>query len=89
MEAQGCDSRGTVICKDNKSAMLLERNGRFFSSKRTKHIETRHYFITDKIQKGEVDVAHCPAEAVTADFFTKPLQGELFHRFRKETMGEE
>ena len=69
--------------------MLLERNGKFSSSKRTKHIETRHCFITDKIQRGEVGVEHCPAEDMVADFFTKPPQGELFFKFRKEIMGEE
>ena len=88
MEAQGCDSRGTVICQDNKSAMLLERKGKFSSSERTKHIEARCYFIAGKIQKGEVDVVHCPAEKMIADFFTKPLQGQLFFKFRKEIVGE-
>ena len=69
--------------------MMLERNGKLSSSERTKHIATRHYFIKDKIQKGEVDEVHCPAEEMIADFFTKPLQGQLFFKFRKEIVGEE
>ncbi len=41
-----------IIFEDNKSAMLLERNGKASSSKRTKHINLRYYFITDRISKG-------------------------------------
>lgn len=43
----------------------------------------RFFFIADKVASGEISVEHCPAELMVADFFTKPLQGELFYRFRK------
>jgi hypothetical protein len=58
--------------------MLLEKNGRASSSKRTKHINVRYYFLTDKIAKGELKVQWCPTSAMIADFMTKPLQGKLF-----------
>ena len=30
----------------------------------------------------DVDIKHCPTTQMLADFFTKPLQGEAFYRFR-------
>jgi hypothetical protein len=33
--------------------MLLEKNGKASSGKRTKHINIRYYFVTDRISKGE------------------------------------
>ena len=47
----------------------------------------RYFFITDRIKAGEVSVQYCPPEAMLADFFTKPLQGGLFYRFRDVIMG--
>jgi hypothetical protein len=67
--------------------MLLEKNGRASSSKRTKHINVRYYFVTDKIAKGELKVQWCPTTAMIADYMTKPLQGKLFRRFRDLIMG--
>ena len=61
--------------------MLLEKNGIMSSSKRTKHINVRYYFIKDRIDKGEINVIYCPTEMMIADYFTKPLQGLLFIRF--------
>ena len=36
--AQGFTTENTIIYQDNKSAILLEKNGRTSSGKRTKHI---------------------------------------------------
>ena len=67
--------------------MLLERNGKASSSKRTKHINVRYFFITDRISKGEVRVEWCPTKDMVADFMTKPLQGSVFRKFRDLIMG--
>ena len=40
------------------------------------------FFVTDRINKGDVSVAWCPTDDMTGDFFTKPNQGALFRRFR-------
>ena len=39
MKAQGIEVSDNILYQDNKSAILLEKNGRASSSKRTKHIE--------------------------------------------------
>jgi hypothetical protein len=87
LEAQGYGVRENIIFQDNLSAMLLEKNGKFSSSKRTKHIHVRYYFITDRIKKGDVSLDWCPTEDMTSDFWTKPNQGAVFTRFRDQLMG--
>ncbi len=37
--------------------------------------------------KGDVTLQWCPTGDMTADFFTKPLQGALFRKFRDLIMG--
>ena len=82
LEAQGYTVDKSVVLQDNRSAILLENNARASGSKRTRHINVRYYFITDRIKAGEVEVRHCPTGDMVADFFTKPLQGTAFRKFR-------
>ena len=87
LKAQGYRVSDNIIFQDNRSTMLLERNGKASSSKRTKHINVRYFFITDRISKGEVRVEWCPTAEMVADFMTKPLQGSIFKKFRDLIMG--
>jgi hypothetical protein len=82
LEAQGYTVSDSVINQDNQSAMLLEKNGRGSSSKRTRHINIRYFFVSDRVAAGEVSIHYCPTAEMLADFFTKPLQGSIFRRFR-------
>jgi len=86
LEAQGWFSQDMTMGQDNKSCMLLEKNGKASSSERTKHKNVRCYFITDRIQKKELKVFCCPTDEMVADFFTKPLQGRKFKKFRNMIM---
>jgi hypothetical protein len=45
MEAQGHDIEENILLQDNLSTMLLEKNGKQSSSKRTQHIRVRYFFI--------------------------------------------
>jgi hypothetical protein len=45
MKEQGIKVTDNILYQDNKSGILLEKNGRVSSSKRTKHIEIRYYYI--------------------------------------------
>ena len=66
--------------------MKLEDNGRSSSRKRTRHINIRYYFMTDRIKAGDISVKYCPTEMMIADFYTKSLQGKLFRIFRNLIM---
>lgn len=86
LEEQGFEMKPAKVHQDNMSAMLLEKNGKRSSGKRTRHIEIRYYFITDRYKRGELDIQHCPTDKMIADFFTKPLQGSPFYSFRRMTL---
>jgi hypothetical protein len=86
MKAQGYDAKDKVLFQDNKSSILLEKNGKASSSKRTKHINIRYFFITDRVRKEEVSVVWCPTGDMIGDYATKPLQGALFRKFRDQIM---
>ena len=86
--AQGFELNGNVVYQDNQSAILLERNGIASSSRRTRHINIRFFFVKDRIQAGELSIEYCPTEEMVADFFTKPLQAQKFLDFRKLIMNE-
>ena len=85
LEAQGLDVN-CLLKQDNKSSMLLLKNGKASSSKRTRHINIRYYFLQDRIENGEIKLVHCATDDMVADFFTKPLQGSKFRKFRKIIM---
>jgi len=87
MEAQGYPLRENIIYQDNESAIKLEINGRKSCGKRTRHVEIRYFYIKDFVDKGIVNVKHCATEKMLADFFTKPLQGNLFRTFRAYILG--
>ena len=87
MKAQGFVVRDNILYQDNKSAMLMETNGRASSSKRTRHIEIRYYLVADQVAEGDLRIVWCPPEQTIADFPTKPLQGKAFVKFRDLLMG--
>jgi hypothetical protein len=86
LAAQGYDVAENIVYQDNQSAMLLEKNGKGSSSKRTRHIDIRYFFITDRVASKEISIEYCPTGEMVADFFTKPLQGSVFKKFRDEIM---
>ena len=87
LQAQGYDIKSNILFQDNQSAMLLEQNGKYSSSQRTRHVNIRYFFIKDRIASGDVGVKYCPTELMYADFLTKPLQGSKFIMFRDAIMG--
>ena len=82
LQAQGLEVTDNIVYQDNQSAMLLERNGRASSGRRTRHIDIRYYFVTDRIKKGDLRVEYCNTDDMTGDFFTKPVQGSKFRKFQ-------
>jgi hypothetical protein len=70
-----------VLFQDNTSAIHLEKNGKS-SSNKTKHMKIRYFWVKDKVASGELEIQHLPMDSMWADMLTKPLQGELFKKFR-------
>lgn len=84
---QGFLVSDNVVFQDNQSSMLLANNGKRSSSKHTRLLEIRYFFVTDQIEKGNLRIEHCPTDIMVADFFTKPLQGSKFKLFRDFILG--
>ena len=87
IEAQGVKVTDNILYQDNRCVILLERNGRASSSKRTKHIEICYYYVADQIAKGDLSVVWYPTDKMIADFLTKSLKGKVFKQFRDLLMG--
>ncbi|GKC39423.1 hypothetical protein Tco_1051807 [Tanacetum coccineum] len=68
-----------IMC-DNKGAIDLSKNP--VQHSRTKHIEIRHYFLRDNVQKGNISIEKVLSEDNIADILTKPLKREPFNYLR-------
>jgi hypothetical protein len=49
LAAQGYGIEESIINQDNQSSILLENNGRASSGRRTRHIDIRYFFVTDRV----------------------------------------
>ncbi|GJS47889.1 retrovirus-related pol polyprotein from transposon TNT 1-94 [Tanacetum coccineum] len=65
-----------IMC-DNKGAIDLSKNP--VQHSRTKHIEIRHHFLRDNVQKGHISIEKVPSVDNIADILTKPLKRESFN----------
>jgi len=84
--AQGYSIDYSEVFQDIISAQLLLINGKLSSTKRTKRIKAKFFFIKDKIDLGKVKMTDCPTERMWADVNSKPLQGTLFKIMRDKMM---
>ena len=73
LQEQRFDINETILYQDNMSSILLKKNGRSSSSKRTRHMNIRYFFVKDQVESKELSIEHCPTEDVVANYFTKPL----------------
>jgi hypothetical protein len=74
-------SKVSLLC-DNESVICLADNRIEHSC--TKHIDTRHHFLRDHQQKGDIDICHVSTDHQLADIFTKPLDERRFCELHSE-----
>jgi hypothetical protein len=53
--AQGIKLSNNILFHNNKSAILLHKNGCALSSRNTRHINIRYFFNKDRIKAGEIE----------------------------------
>jgi hypothetical protein len=87
MQAQGLDMKCARIHQDNNSAILLEVNGRMSSTRRTKHIKNKFFYVKDKVDQGEIEIRKRDTGDMWSDVCTKPKQGTPFRKDRSMIMG--
>jgi hypothetical protein len=60
---------------------LIKRGGP--GSERSRHINIRHFWLTEKVAQEEVVIQHLGTEHMYANVLTKPVQGAQFERERQ------
>jgi len=81
-----CD--GIVLHQDNQSTIKLIKNNKP-TSQRTRHIDTRYFFLRERVDTHLITVEYTPTEQMVADMLTKPLMGDKFKTLRKLLMNDE
>jgi hypothetical protein len=87
LTAQGYTLQTNHVYQDNQSAIKMERNGKASCTGNSRHIHIRYFFVKDRVDKGEFTIGFCPTSNMLADFFTKPLNGSLFQKFKAVLLG--
>ena len=82
IQAYGYGVKYAHMNQDNVSAQKLETNEKFSSSRKTKPIKEKFFFIKDKFDSEEVKILDCPAGVMWADVLIKPLQGTESRKMR-------
>jgi hypothetical protein len=76
--AQGHSDAPVEILQDNMSCMALLQKSRS-TSLRTRHIQIRYFWISERINNGEAYVTHMSTvDMGAANILTKPLAGQQF-----------
>ena len=81
LEGQGYQITDNIVYQDNQSAMLLEKNGVQSSSKRTRHLDIRYFFVTDHIQGDQLTMEYCPTGKMWAIY--QAIAGSTLHQVQE------
>jgi hypothetical protein len=76
--------RVPLIC-ENTSAISIAKNLVFH--KKMRHLERRHHFLRDHIEKGDIKMRYIDTERRLADIFIKPLNSSHFAALREGGIG--
>ena len=87
MAAQGYPISQSFFEQDNESTLKMIKNGRASAGSRSKHIDIRYFWITDRLKTDNITARHCDTLSMLSDFLSKPLQGSLFRKFRDVLLG--
>jgi len=71
----------TIIHADNQGCIALAHNP--VNHSRAKHIDIKHHFIRERVERGEVELKYISTKDMLADIFTKQVPREAFVRFRQ------
>jgi len=48
-----------------------------------------NFYLTDQIEKGNIEVHYCPTNKMVANCHSKPLQGKPFNFLREQLLGHD
>jgi hypothetical protein len=73
--------RVLLMC-DNTSAISVAKKTVFHN--RMRHLERRHHFLRDHVEKGDTEIRYIDIERQLVDIFTKPLNSFWFAALQGE-----
>ena len=76
---------GIRVLEDNAGAIALADNP--ISSSNSKHIDVRHHFLRELVDKMKIEVEHVGSEEQHADVLTKALPRATFEVHRDFLLG--
>ena len=86
IEKQGFKVKLNILFQDNTSTIKLCKNGKLSSGKRTRHFDIKLFYITDLINRNELEVRYCATDKMIGDYMPKLLVGAKFDKFRDLVM---
>ncbi|MDR3737610.1 MAG: reverse transcriptase domain-containing protein [Terracidiphilus sp.] len=75
---------GSIVHGDNQSAIAVTKNG--VKGERTKHVDVKYHFVTETVERGDVQLRWIPTAEQQADIFTKALAQPAFETLRSQLM---
>lgn len=75
-------SNPTTIFEDNQSCLKLIQEEKL--SSKSKHIDTKFYFVKDYVERGIIECVYRPTEKMIADLLTKPLHASRIGQLRMQ-----
>lgn len=76
----GIQQSKPLLLIDNTSTIKISQD--CYLKQRTKHIDVRARYLSEKVQQDEIEVKHVPTEAQLSDILTKPLARTTFEKLR-------
>jgi transposase InsO family protein len=85
MEELGLNTQtGSIVYGDNQSTLAVSHNG--VKGERTKHVDVKYHFVTETVERGDVQLRWVPTAQQQADIFTKALPAPAFEVLRGQLM---
>ena len=67
IEGQGFKVKN-MIYQYNTSTMILQKNGKLSSRKRTRHFDIKLFYTTDLSSRDGIEVKYCPTDEMIGDY---------------------
>ena len=75
---------GSIVYGDNQSTIAITKNG--IKGERTKHVDVKYHFVSETVDRGDVQLKWIPTAEQQADIFTKALPQPIFEKLRSQIM---
>ena len=76
IKEQGHEIKVNVLIQDNESTIKTLKNDRDSWTGNSRHVDVKHFFVKDGLDKKELDVRWRTTYLMISDYFTKLLQGK-------------